>query len=148
MKVILLEDIKSVGKKGDLVEVSDGYARNQLIKKKKALEATGKNLNDYKLRKKNEEKLAQEELEAAQALGKEIETKKIVIKVKAGEGGRMFGSVSTKEIADEAKKQLGFDLDKKKMSLDTAVKAFGNYDVTIKLHPQVTTILKLQVTEA
>lgn len=97
MKVILLEDVKSLGKKGEIVNVSDGYARNMIIPKKLGLEATPKNLNDLKLQKANAAKVAQENLEAAQAFAKDLETKEIILTLKVGEGGRTFGSVSTKK---------------------------------------------------
>ena len=106
MKVILLEDVKAQGKKGQIVEVSDAYGRNVLIAKKLGVEATPKALNDLKLQKKHEEKVAQEQYEAAVELGKVIETKKVVIKVKCGDGGRLFGTVSTKEIAAATKAQI------------------------------------------
>ena len=117
MKVILLEDVKSLGKKGQIVNVNDGYARNFILPKKLGLEATGKNLNDLKLQNANKEKLAQEALEAAQELAKKIEAGKIVVPIKVGEGGRTFGSISTKEIAIEVKNQMGYDIDKKKIQL-------------------------------
>ena len=148
MKVILLEDVKALGKKGEVVEVSDGYGRNAIIKKNLGVEATPKALNDLKLQNKHADKVAQENLEKARELAKEIETKKVVISVKAGEGGRIFGSVSTKEISQAAKEQLGFELDKKKMQLADPIKAFGTYEVAIKLHTQVTTKLTVQVVEA
>ena len=107
MKVILLEDVKALGKKGDLVEVSDGYARNAIFPKKLGVEATPKNLNDLKLQNQHAERIAQENYEAAQALARELKDKKVTVKMKAGEGGRTFGSVSTKEIAVAAKAQLG-----------------------------------------
>ncbi|MDY3250698.1 MAG: 50S ribosomal protein L9 [Candidatus Choladocola sp.] len=148
MKVILLQDVKSLGKKGDVVEVSEGYARNMLLKKGLGKEATGQNMNDLKLQKANAEKVAREALEAAQALGKEMEGKTIHVKVKAGEGGRVFGSVSSKEIAEEIKKQLGYDIDKKKIQLDTPIKALGVTGVSIKLHTKVTTEIRVHVAEA
>mgnify|MGYP000182111207 CR=1 FL=1 len=117
MKVILLEDVKSLGKKGQIVNVSDGYARNMILPKKLGVEATSKNLNDLKLRKANEEKVAQEHLEAAQELAKKLEAAKVELKIKTGEGGRTFGSVSSKEIAIAVKEQLGYDLDKKKIKI-------------------------------
>ena len=113
MQVILLEDVKNVGKKGDVVKVNDGYGRNVLIKKGQALEATGKNLNDLKLKKANDDKLAAEHLAAAQALGKQIESEEITVAIKVGEGGKSFGSVSSKEIAEEVKARPGHDSDKK-----------------------------------
>lgn len=147
MKVILLQDVKSLGKKGDVVEVSEGYARNMLLKKGLGKEATGKNMNDLKLQKANAEKLAKEALEAAQALGKEMEGKEIRVAVKAGEGGRVFGSVSTKEIAEEIKKQLGYEIDKKKLLLEAPIKTLGVTIVPVKLHTKVTTEIHVHVTE-
>ena len=147
MKVILLEDVKSLGKKGEIVTVSDGYARNALFPKKLGVEANSKNLNDLKLQKKHEEKVAQEQYEAAVALGKEVEEQKVVVKVKCGDGGRIFGTVSTKEIAEETKKQTGLDLDKKKMQLADPIKALGTYEIPVKLHPKVTAKLSVQVVE-
>ena len=140
MEVILLEDVKSVGKKDEVVEVNNGYARNVLFRKNLAIEATNKALNDLKLRKANDDKLA------AEALAKEIEEKQLVLKMKVGEGGRTFGSISTKEIAAEAKKQLGYDLDKKKMHCEP-IKNLGFHDVAIKVHPQVTATLRVKVEE-
>lgn len=145
MEVILLEDVKNVGKKGEVVKVNDGFARNVLIKKKQAVEATGKNLNDLKLKKANDDKIAAENLEAAKEIGKKIEESSITITIKMGEGGKTFGSVSSKEIAEEVKAQLGFDVDKKKVQLKDAIKTVGEHDVKIKLHPQVVTTLKVKV---
>ena len=147
MKVILLQDVKSLGKKGDIVEVSDGYARNAILPKKLGVEATGKNLNDLKLQNKHAEKVAQENYESALALAKTIEETKVEVKIKSGEGGRTFGSVSTKEIAAAAKEQTGLDLDKKKMQLPEAIKALGTYEVPVKLHPKVTAKLSVHVVE-
>ncbi len=147
MKVILLQDVKALGKKGEIVEVSEGYARNMLLKKGIGKEATGQNMNDLKLQKANAEKVARETLEAAQALGKEMEGKSIQIAVKTGEGGRVFGSVSSKEIAEEIKKQLGYDVDKKKVLLDTPIKQLGVINVGVKLHAKVTAEVKVHVKE-
>lgn len=147
MKVILLQDVKSVGKKGDVVEVSDGYAKNFIFKKKLGTPADSKNLNDLKLKKANEEKVAAENLEKAKETAKEIESRTVVVKLKAGEGGRPFGSVSSKEIAQEAKEQFDMDIDKKKIVLPEQIKAFGTFDVPIKLHPSVTANLKVRVEE-
>ena len=146
MKVILLEDVKSVGKKDEVVEVNNGYARNVLFRKNLAIEATNKALNDLKLRKANDDKLAAEALADAKVLAKEIEEKQLVLKMKVGEGGRTFGSISTKEIAAESKKQLGYDLDKKKMHCEP-IKNLGFHDVVIKVHPQVTATLRVKVEE-
>ena len=148
MKVILLEDVKALGKKGEIVNVSDGYARNCILPKKLGLEATSKNLNDLKLKKANEARLAQEQLEEAQALGKKIEAGKVELAIKVGEGGRDFGSVSSKEIAAAVKEQMGYDIDKKKIQLKDAIKTLGTHAVPVKLHPTVTADLKVIVTEA
>lgn len=147
MKVILLEDVKSLGKKGEIVNVSDGYARNFVLPKKLGVEANSANMNDLKLQKANADKVAQAQLEAAQALAKELETKEVVLKMKSGEGGRAFGSVSSKEIATAAKSQCGLELDKKKIQLPETIKALGAYEVSIKLHPKVTGKLKVKVVE-
>mgnify|MGYP005785689097 FL=1 len=148
MKVILLEDVKSLGKKGQIVNVSDGYARNMLLPKKLGLEATPKNLNDLKLQKAHEDKAAQENLEAAQAFAKELADKEVTVSIKVGKEGRTFGSVSTKEIAEAAKAQLGYEIDKKKMQLENPIKELGTTLVGIKLHPKVTAQLKVKVVEA
>ena len=148
MKVILLEDVKSLGKKGEIVNVSDGYARNMILPKKLGVEATSKNLNDLKLRKANEEKVAQEHLEAAQELAKKLEAAKVELKIKTGEGGRTFGSVSSKEIAIAVKEQLGYDLDKKKIQIKEAIRTPGMHLVPVKLHQKVTAELKVHVGEA
>lgn len=147
MKIILLEDVKSLGKKGEIVTVSDGYARNMILPKKLGLEATGKNLNDLKLQNQHAEKVAQENLEAAKNFAEELKDKKVEVKMKAGEGGRTFGSISTKEIAEAAKKQLGLELDKKKMILKDPIKSLGTYEIQIKLHPQVTGTFSVHVSE-
>ena len=147
MKVILLEDVKSLGKKGEVVNVNDGYARNLLFKKNLGIEATKQNLNDLKLQKQNNDKLEAERLEEAKKLAKELEEKEVVLAIKTGSDGRVFGSVSTKEIAEAAKEQLGYELDKKKMHLKDAIKSIGTFHVPIKLHPKVTVELKVVVKE-
>ena len=145
MKVILNEDVKSVGKKGEMVDVSDGYARNFILKKKLGVEATPKNMNDLKLKKQNEEKVAAENLAEAKAFAEEIKTKSIEVAIKAGQDGRTFGSVSSKEIATAAKEQLGYDLDKKKMQIKEPIKNIGTYMVPLRLHAKVTAELKVIV---
>ena len=147
MKVILKEDVKSLGKKGEIVNVSDGYARNFILKTGKGIEANTKNLNDLKLKKANDDKVAQEHYEAAVELGKKIEADKIEVSIKTGEGGKAFGSVSSKEIATEVKAQMELEVDKKKVQLKDAIKALGTYEVPIKLHPKVTAKLKVVVKE-
>lgn len=148
MEVILLQDVKTLGKKGDLVTVNEGYARNFILPKKLGVEATAKNKNDLKLQKANEEKQKQQILEEAQAFAKELEGKEVVVKIKVGNDGRTFGSVSTKEIAQAAKEQLGYDIDKKKMQLRDSIKNMGTFHVTIKLHPKVNGELKVKVVSA
>ena len=147
MKVILLQDVKSLGKKGEIVEVSDGYARNYVLPKKLGAEANSKNMNDLKLQKANEEKVAKQQLEAAQEMAKLLETKEVVVKMKSGEGGKTFGSISSKEIAEEAKKQCDLALDNKKIQLPEAIKSLGVYEVHVKLHTKVTGRLKVKVVE-
>lgn len=147
MKVILLADVKSLGKKGEIVTVSDAYARNQLIPKKLGVEANNKTLNDLKLQNKHADKVAEENYQAALKLSEDLKDKLVEVKMRAGEGGRSFGSVSTKEIAQAAKEQLGLELDKKKMQLKESIKSFGTYEVPIKLHPKVTATLRVKVTE-
>ena len=145
MKVILLEDVKTLGKKGQIVEVNDGYARNFILKKNLGLEATGKNLNYLKLHKQNEEKVAKEKLEAAKALAEDLKNKSIIVRIQAGVEGKVFGSISSKEIALEAKKQLNMDIDKKKIVIPDAIKSLGTYNVNIKLHKDVTGTLAVKV---
>lgn len=148
MKVILLEDVKSLGKKGELVEVNEGYARNFILKKKLGLEATARNMNDLKLKKANEEKVAKEQLEAAKVFAEELKEKVVTVSIKTGEGGRVFGSVSTKEIAAAAKTQLNLDIDKKKLNLQEQIRMVGTVIVPYKVHPKVTAELKVKVVEA
>lgn len=148
MKVILLEDVKSLGKTGDIVKVSDGYARNMLLPKKLGVEANAKNLNDLKLRNQHAEKVAQENLQKAEELAKEVSKKEVTVTLKTGEGGKTFGSVSTKEIAAAAKEQIDMELDKKKMQLpEGGLKTLGVHEIKIKFHPKVTGTLKVKVTE-
>lgn len=131
--------------KGEIVNVNDGYARNFILPKKLGLEATSKNLNDLKLQKQNDEKVAQEKLDAAKALAEEIKEKSITVKIQAGVEGKVFGSISSKEIATEAKKQLNMDIDKKKIVIPDAIKSLGTYNVNIKLHKDVTATLRVKV---
>ena len=148
MKVILIEDVKSLGKKGQLVEVNDGYARNFILAKKLGVEATPKNMNDLKLKKANEEKVAKEIYEEAVAFAEQISKLEVNVSIKAGEGGKIFGSVSSKEIAQAAQEQLGIELDKKKMQLPSPLKTIGTQMVPFNLHPKVTAQLKVNVREA
>ena len=144
MKVILMQDVKSLGKKGEIVNVNDGYARNFILPKKLGVEANGKNLNDLKLKKQNEEKVAQENLDAAKELAAKLGEGKVELKIKTGEGGKTFGSVSSKEIAVAVKEQMGIDIDKKKIDVP-AMKAAGEYEAVLKLFPEVTAKMKVIV---
>lgn len=148
MKVILLEDVKSLGKKGDTVNVSDGYARNMLFPKKLGVEATAKNMNDLKLQKANQAKIAQEQLDDAKQFAALLATKEVVLSIKVGEGGKTFGSVSSKEIAEAAKAQHDLTIDKKKIQLPNPLKGLGTTEVPVKLHPKVTAQLKVTIKEA
>ena len=147
MKVILLQDVKALGKKGDLVEVNAGYARNFILPKKLGIEATNKNINDRKLQKAHQDKVAAQQLADAKALAEEIEKMSIEVQMKVGEGGKTFGAISTKEIAAAAKDQLNLELDKKKISVDEPIKSLGVHNVKIKLHPKVVATLKVKVSE-
>ena len=147
MKVILLTDVKPHGKKGDIVEVSDSLARNVLIKKKQAVEATPQNMNNLKLQNQHADKVAAENLAAAQELKKEMEEWVIETAIKSGEGGRTFGSVSSKEIAQAVKDQYGKEIDKKKIVVDEPIKSLGTHEVKVRLHHDVTAILRVHVGE-
>ena len=148
MEIVLLEDVKALGKKGQIVKVNDGYARNFILPKKLGVEANAKKLNDLKLKKANEEKVAAEQLAAAKKLAAEMEEMSVTVSIKAGEGGRTFGSVSTKEIAKAAMEQLKLDIDKKKMVLPEPIKSLGVTEVPVKLHKDVTATLRVKVVEA
>ena len=145
MIVILLEDVKKVGKKGEIVEASDAYARNVLLRQKLAVEATGKARNDLKLQKANDEKVAAENLAEAEALKKKIEASSVTLKVKTGEGGRLFGSVSSKEISEAIQQQIGVEVDRKKIVVENPIKNVGQMEVLIKLHTKVRANLKVKV---
>ena len=148
MEVVLLEDVKTLGKKGQIVKVNEGYARNYILPKKLGVEATPKNMNDLKLKKANEEKVAKEIYEEAVLFAEQLSKMEVNVSIKAGEGGKIFGSVSSKEIAQAAQEQLGVELDKKKMQLPSPIKTIGTQMVPIKLHPKVTAQLKVNVREA
>ena len=146
MDVILLQDLKNVGKKGDTVTLKDGYARN-LISKKQAAEVNAKTINDLKLQKQHEEKVAEQRLADARELAERLTGMQVNMTVRSGKDGKLFGSVSSKEIAEACKQQLGLDVDKKKLVLPEPIKELGTTTVPLKLHPQVTASLKVVVTE-
>ena len=148
MEIVLLEDVKALGKKGQIVTVNDGYARNFILPKKLGVEATSKNLNDLKLKKANDAKLAAEILAAAKELAAKLDDSKVTLSINAGEGGRAFGSVSNKEISKAITDQLGLEIDKKKIVLNDPIKSIGSFEVPIKLHKDVTARLAVKVVEA
>ena len=147
MEVVLLEDVKALGKKGQIVKVNDGYARNFILPKKLGIEATSKNLNDLKLQKANADKIAAEQLQAAKDLAADLAEKSITLSIKAGEGGKAFGSVSSKEITKAIQDQLGMEIDKKKMQLPEPIRTFGVTEGAIKLHPKVVGKFNVHVVE-
>ncbi len=147
MKVILIEDVKSLGKKGEIVNVNDGYARNFILPKKLGLEASPKNLNDLKMQKAHDEKVKQEQLDAAKALAEELLDKEVTVKIKVGQGGKAFGTVSTKEIAAAINEQYNKKIDKKKIVVQDAIKTLGVYQIQIKLHPKVMAKMNVHVIE-
>ena len=148
MKVILQQDVKGQGKKGQLIEASDGYARNFLLPRKLAVPATAENINTMKMQEKA--KKAQEAAEKAEAQAVAEQLKAIVVKVtaKAGSGGRLFGAVTSKEISDALKEQFGLDIAKTKIVQDEPIKTFGGYELKVKLGYEVTGMLKVVVAEA
>ena len=147
MEVVLLEDVKALGKKGQIVKVNDGYARNYILPKKLDVGANAKNLNDLKLQKAHADKMAAEQLAAAKELAARLESVKVTLAVKSGEGGKVFGSVSSKEIAAAVKEQCGLELDKKKIQIQEPIRTLGVHEVSVKLHRDVTAKLRVQVTE-
>ena len=148
MKVILLEDVKSVGKKGQVVNASEGYAKNFLFPKKLAVEANNVNMNELNLKNKAEERRKAQELEDAKALAEKLEKIVVKIPVKTGEGGKLFGSVTNKEIAQAIEKNEGLKVDKKKIVLNDQIKMIGKKTVQVKLHPKVTADLSVEIVEA
>ena len=147
MNVILLKDVKGTGKKGEVKEVSDGYARNFLINKGVAVEASQTNMKELDEKEKSKERKALIEYEEAVLLGKQMEEINIQIEVKAGEGGRLFGSITSKEIAEQLKKQKNLDIDKRKILMDEPIRTLGSTFVEIKLHQKVTTKIRVDVKE-
>jgi len=147
MKLILLEDVKSVGKKGELINASEGYAKNFLLPRKLAVEATKGNMNEYESRQKADEKRKQEELEQAKEIAKELEEKVVTIKVKTGGNGKLFGSVTNKEVADAIAEQTQLPIDKKKVAIGDPIKMIGERTATVKLHPKVSAEVTIKVEE-
>ncbi|HBW12399.1 50S ribosomal protein L9 [Proteiniclasticum sp.] len=146
MKIILLKDVKNMGKKGDVLEASDGYARNYLFPRKLAQEATQENLHIVNLKKENERRIKLEETEAAQKLADLLRNKDLIIKTKVGENGRLFGAITNKDVAELINKTFNTDFDKKKVLVST-IKLVGSYDVEVKIYPEISTKLKVTVQE-
>ena len=142
MKVILLQDVKKMGKKGDVIEASDGYARNYLFPRKLAEEATANALHVVNAKKENERKKKLAELEAAQKLAADLKGKEIKIEGKAGDNGKLFGAITSKEVAKKIKELYKIDIDKKKIVMDT-IKVAGGYEIEVKLYPEVSTKMKV-----
>ncbi len=146
MKVILLKDVKGKGKKGELVNVSDGYARNYLFPRKLANEATDNNVHILNTKKENDRKKKLAEIEKAQKLADELRGKEVILKTKAGETGRLFGAITTKDIAKEIKSKFKVEIDKKKIVSDT-IKQLGSYEIELKIYPEISTKIKVIIQE-
>lgn len=146
MKVILVKDVKSLGKKGDIINASDGYARNYLFPRGLAQEATDSNLHILNNKKEAERRQKLAEIEAAQKLAESLKGKEVNLSVKSGENGRLFGAITGKDIADEINKNFNINIDKKKVVVDT-IKQLGTYDVEIKLYPEISTKVKVVIAE-
>lgn len=142
MKVILLQDVKKIGKKGDVIEASDGYARNFLFPRKLAQEASVANMHILNNKKENERKQKLAELEAAQKLAGELKGKEVTIKAKTGDSGKLFGAITSKDVAELIKQQYKIEIDKKKIVMDT-IKLAGEYEIDVKLYPEVSTKMKV-----
>lgn len=147
MKVILLQDVKKLGKKGEIVEVSDGYGRNYLLARKLAVPGTSENLNDSKQKKAAADHKAQVASDEALVLASELKKVELTIPVRIGEGGKVFGAVTGKDISDAAKKQYDLDLDKRKVEIKEPIKALGTFEVTIRVHPTITSVIKVHIVE-
>ena len=147
MKVILQEDVKKVGARGEVVEVSDGYGRNYLLPRKLAVEANAENLNSAKAKAENKARKAQREADEAKLLGAQLEKVSVKIPVKIGKDGKLFGSVSGSDVAKALKENHSLNVDKRKISIQGNVTGAGIYEAIVKLHPEVTTKIKLEVIE-
>lgn len=148
MKLILQQEVKKLGKKGDIIEVSEGYARNFLLPQKLAIPATNSNVNVVKQQKAAEERKQQRVLDEAKVMAAQMAKIEVTVSVKTGEGGKLFGSVTSKDIADAIQAQHNIEIDKRKIELKDAIKSLGTYPVTIKIHPEVNTQIQVHITEA
>lgn len=144
MKIILLKDVKNLGKKGDILDASDGYARNFLFPRKLAQEANPENLHIANLKKENLRKQKLQETEEAQALAEKLRNQEIVIRTKVGDSGRLFGAITNKDVTERINQTFGMNVDKKKVVMDT-IKLVGSYDVEVKLYPEISAKLKVTV---
>ena len=147
MKVILLQDVKKLGKKGEIVEVSDGYGRNYLLARKLEATGTSENIKDAKQKKAAADHRAQVASDEAVVLASELKKVELTIPVRIGKGGKVFGAVTGKDISDAAKRQYDLDLDKRKVEIKEPIKALGTYDVIIRVHPAITSVIKVHVVE-
>lgn len=147
MKVILLQDVKKLGKKGEIIEVSEGYGRNFLLPRKLAAPGTSENINDAKQKQAAAKHKAQVASDEAVILASQLKKVELTIPVKVGEGGKVFGAITGKNISEAAKKQYDIDLDKKKVEIKEPIKALGTYDVIIRVHPTITSVIKVHVVE-
>ncbi|TWT00608.1 50S ribosomal protein L9 [Planomicrobium sp. CPCC 101079] len=147
MKVIFLKDVKGRGKKGEIKNVADGYAHNFLLKNNYAIEASQAAISQLNGQKKKEEKLSEQELQEAKGLKEKLEALTVELKAKSGEGGRLFGSITTKQVASELEKKHGIKIDKRKMELDDAIRSLGYTNIPVKIHQEVTATLRVHVTE-
>ncbi|GBG56788.1 50S ribosomal protein L9 [Sporomusaceae bacterium FL31] len=145
MKVILQEEVKKLGKKGDVLEVSEGYARNFLLPKKLAVEATATNVNSITQQKASEARKQQRAIDEAKLMAAQLSKLEVTIAVKTGEGGKLFGAVTVKDVADALNAQHKIELDKRKIELKDAIKATGTYPVTIKVHPEITSRIQVHI---
>ena len=145
MKVILLQDVKKLGKKGDIMEVAEGYARNFLLPQKLVAAATADTLNQMQLQKTAQAERQKRQLEEAKLLAVQLGKVEVIVKAKSGEGGKLFGAITSKDIADAAKAQFGIELDRRKIEIPEAIKNLGRTTVVMKIHPEVTAEIRVQV---
>ena len=145
MKLILTQDVKKVGKKGEIVEVSEGYGRNFLLPRKYAVEANAANLNVAKAQANSAARRKQQATDEAKLMAAQLEKIEVTLSVRVGEGGRLFGSVTGKDVAEMLKKNHGIDIDKRKISIQNEIVGVGTYDAVIKVHPEITSTIKVHV---
>ena len=145
MKVILQQEVKKLGKKGDVIEVSEGYARNFLLPKKYAIEATAVNVNSVKLKKESEARKQQQAVDEAKLMAAQLSKIEVTIPVKIGDGGKLFGSVTGKDIADVLKEKNNIDIDRRKIELKEGIKAVGEYEAVFRVHPEITSKIKVHI---